>query len=101
MAKQPETLFKEKVKADLQTFGEDAWFYKTQEVSRRGIPDFIICLRGEFHAFELKVDSPVEPLQEYTLNKIKKAGGNALVVTPKNWGQIFNILKGKKKCRKT
>lgn len=99
MAKQPETLFKERVKRDLETL-DRIWFYKTQEVSRRGIPDFIICLRGLFYAFELKVDSPVEPLQQYTLNKIQKADGTALVVTPQNWEQIFNTLKGVKNVRK-
>lgn len=90
--KNPETKFKEKVLEDLKTI-PNLWYVKTQEVSVRGIPDLLICYKGRFLAFELKVDSPPEELQIYTLTKIKQAGGISSLVTPKNWKMVFGIIK--------
>lgn len=91
MSKKPETLFKEKVLADLKKL-KKIWFYKTNDVSRRGIPDIIACIRGKFVAIELKVDSPVSELQEYNLNCISLAKGIAWVATPKNWEVILSAI---------
>jgi len=53
-----------------------AWVYKPQDLCRSGIPDLIICLFGFFCAIELKVSgNKTTPIQDYTLSKIKSAGG--------------------------
>ena len=93
--KNPETAFKELVAEDLKTI-KDIWFSKIQQVAIRGTPDFLVCLRGKFIAMELKVDSPLTLLQKYNLKRIEKSGGEAMVVTPDNWKEIFQYLKGKK-----
>lgn len=83
--KQPETLFKERVQRDLKARFPDAWFFKSSERSIRGIPDIIGVIRGRFVALELKVGkNKADALQRYVIEKIKKAGGYAKVVTPEN-----------------
>lgn len=90
-----ETTFKIKVLNDLEEFKRlgTAWFYKTQEVSRRGVPDIVGCFGGTFVSMELKVDSPIDPLQQYTLDRIEKAGGKAWIVTPTTWSAYLKKLK--------
>lgn len=90
--KNPETKFKEKVQDDLDTLNS-IWYLKTQEVSVRGVPDILMCLKGILIAIELKVDSKLSELQIYNLRKIKKAGGKSYVATPDNWKEIFQELK--------
>jgi hypothetical protein len=88
-----ETKFKEKVQKDLKTL-HDVFFFKSNEVALRGIPDFIICIKSKFIAIELKRDEKVkpEPLQLYILTKIALAGGKPFIAHPKNWRQIFEKL---------
>lgn len=94
MAKQPETLFKEKVRRDLETL-EAVWVCKTQQVSIRGTLDFLCCVAGHFVALELKRDpsAKVTKLQLWNLEKIQDALGYAYLVDPTNWKEIFEFLK--------
>lgn len=47
-----------------------------------GIPDIIACIDGRFYAFEVKQPSGrLTRLQEATLEKLRAAGGTALMVT--------------------
>ena len=94
MAKKPETVFKERVKKDLETLPY-CWFVKIQQVALRGIPDYLVCLGGKFIAIELKKDAKEEPneLQKWTLNAIAHAGGISFVVHPGNWYETFDTLK--------
>lgn len=91
---QLESVFQKKVVADLKKL-KNGWFFKSQEVARRGIPDIIMCLWGLFIALELKRDEKekADPLQLHTLNKIEdKAHGIAYVVNPDNWPHIYKQL---------
>ena len=90
--KNPETKFKEKVYKDLETL-KNTWYYKTQEVSRRGILDLILCVNGAFVSLELKVDSKLSELQKRNIFKINKANGFATHADPNNWKEIFQKLK--------
>jgi len=94
MAKKKETALKEKVLGALHTLPE-TWAQKIQQVGIRGTPDILCCIRGSFVALELK-SSPEhdpDPLQQYTLDQIEKAGGLSLVVDPMNWPEVFQNLK--------
>jgi hypothetical protein len=91
--KKPETVFKEKVIDRLKEIPR-LWFIKTQEVGRHGTPDLLLCYRGRFFAWELKVDDECQALQQYNLNRISEAGGVAREVTPGNFEQCLNELKG-------
>jgi hypothetical protein len=95
MAKKPETLFKEKIRPQLDAL-KNSWWVKTQMVCIRGIPDLLGCVNGYFIALELKSgekEARLAPLQGYILRKITKAGGLALEVTPEDWDDVYEVLK--------
>lgn len=103
MSQKPETRFlQNRVKPDLKKLPH-TWFFKTQEVSVRGIPDIIACVRGVFVALELKKSSKdtLDPLQKHILALIKKARGHSYEVNPDNWPEVYKALqhlaKGEKK----
>lgn len=93
MSKKPETNFKERITPYLKKL-ERTWFVKTQMIAVCGIPDFLLCVNGQFVAIELKKDEHEEPskLQSWVLRKIIAAGGIGLVVYPRNWNAIHKIL---------
>ena len=46
-----------------------------------GIPDIIACINGRFYAFEVKTPvGKTTALQDATIRKIRKCGGQAFVV---------------------
>lgn len=66
---------------------------KIQQTTIRGTPDLLMCYKGKFIAWELKTDDGVvSPLQEYTIYKIKEAGGSAWIVKPSNLEQSVEAL---------
>lgn len=93
MSKKPETVFKERVKRDLKTL-TNTWFVKIQQVSIRGIPDFLLCINGQFVAIELKRSREAhrDALQEWTLDVIAGAGGYSYICFPDNWNATFDKL---------
>ena len=94
MAKKPETIFGEKVDKDLRkTFGKDVWVENIQQVGKRGTPDRLICIRGNFVGLELKVEhGVVDPLQIIKLLEIRKAGGGAYIAYPHTWNIVLDEL---------
>ncbi len=94
---QPETKFKLKVAPKLQSLklktNGGLWFLKTQEKTTRGIPDYLMCAKGNMVAWELKVGkNKASDLQAWTLNNIEKAGGVSRVVTPENFDECYKEL---------
>lgn len=88
-----ETQFKKKVMKDLETL-PNCWFYKSQEVGRKGIPDIIMCLNGIFVAIELKRDGKMpDPIQKIVMSHISDARGYAFWTTPTLWENLFPVLK--------
>lgn len=64
--------------------GAHAWHYKTHghDRGRAGIPDELVCYRGRFLAVEYKQPGKhPEPIQEWELERIRDAGGMAIVAT--------------------
>lgn len=56
------------------------WFYKSHDMFTAGIPDLILCVEGKFVAIELKtIKGQTTKLQEYTMDKIRNAGGTAWI----------------------
>ncbi len=90
---QSETAFKNRVLKDLKKLKLCA-VLKTQERSRRGVPDLIICLKGRFLAIELKVNGEKPtPLQDFALKKVHAACGIAFWSDPDKWPGHYDILK--------
>lgn len=82
---QQETRFKNKVHDRLDELKPHVWRVKVQQVALRGIPDILLCVRGRFEAWELKVPPnklKIGSLQEKVLSDIDQAGGGAYEVTP-------------------
>jgi len=88
-----ETAFKNIVMKRLREL-EGIWFFKSQEVAVRGIPDIIGCFKGRFFAIELKRDyaerSDSQALQEYNLDKIRECKGLGFMWSPNNWEKYFD-----------
>ena len=71
-----------KIKDYLKTI-PDCFYWKEHggQYGTAGIPDIIVCYRGRFIAFEVKVgNNQPTVLQALTIRKIIKAGGYALVI---------------------
>ena len=54
------------------------------EQQRKGVPDYILCLLGEFVGIEFKIERnnkiALTPLQAKEANKIRKSKGQSLIV---------------------
>jgi hypothetical protein len=94
MPQKPETLFRKKVVPLLKALPE-THVMSIQQVARCGDPDLVLCVRGHFIALELKKDDRSKPtrLQRHILEKIEKAGGVSLVVSPENWERVYTALR--------
>ena len=92
MSQQGESKFKERVLKDLKKV-PNLYVLKTQERSRRGVPDLLICHKGKFIAIELKVDGekPTK-LQDIKLKEIRLAGGLSFSTTPSQWESHLEML---------
>lgn len=59
----------------------------------RGTPDLLICFKGQFVAFELKVKgNTLEPAQRIHKKRIERNGG--LHFAPYTFDEYLNIMKG-------
>jgi hypothetical protein len=98
---QNETRFKKKVLKDLgDDYGDNAYVLKTQERGRRGVPDILSCIFGDFIAMELKDEGEKPtPLQEIKLGEIRRAGGMAFSTMPSQWDQHRELLRERYKAK--
>ncbi len=89
----PESIFQKRVLRDLKNLPH-SWILKTQEKTRRGVPDILMCLGSRFVAIELKASekATVSPLQAYEIALIAHSGGAAYVAYPENWPQILSEI---------
>ena len=85
MKNTPEGRVKARIKTRLDGMG--AWYFMpfAGVMGRIGIPDFVGCMAGKFFAIEAKAGTgkPTR-IQAATLDKIRDAGGVALVVNEAN-----------------
>ena len=75
-----------KVKKRIKKLLDDAGAYYAMPIGtgygNSGVPDFLVCLGGEFLAIEAKAGkNKPTALQEKHMREIEAAGGRALVVT--------------------
>lgn len=93
-----EKAFENKIKAYLKQQG--AWHVKyfANAYTRSGVPDLICCVNGKFLAIEVKAEhGRVSELQNYQIEQIKKSGGKALIVYPKDFEEFKKIVEELKK----
>jgi pantoate kinase len=81
MATTPEAKVKAKIKAILKAYKAYYAMPIGTGYGNSGVPDFLVCLNGEFLAIEAKAGRGVPTaLQEKNMREIKEAGGRALVI---------------------
>jgi hypothetical protein len=71
----------------------NSWWVKLNDRTTIGLPDIVGCVAGVFFAFELKTKTKVTALQAHTLKKIERAGGQAEVVTPENFDEVYDFVR--------
>ena len=89
MASTPEKKVKDKVVRLLKEEGVYYFFPATHGFGRSGVPDIICCVGGRFLAIECKGGSgKLTALQANEIERIRAAGGAAVVVNEENWDMI-------------
>lgn len=82
---QPESRLSRRIIAELNRQSETfAWKNHGSEFTVAGLPDIIVCHKGLFYAFEVKLpgrEGNVSATQAYIHDKIKQAGGGVFVIT--------------------
>lgn len=90
----PEGRVKEAVKKLLNNTS-DLWYFMPVGgmLGRAGVPDFIVCHKGQFLAIETKAGKgKPTALQKLTMQQITAAYGIAIVINEKNICELENIL---------
>lgn len=88
-----EKTFENKVKSYLKS--KNVWFVKffANGYTQKGVPDLLCCANGRFLAIEIKREGGrATPLQLYTIDKIKHAGGVALVLYPHDFDAFKELI---------
>ena len=76
-----ESLIQSKILRYLQQ-RPDVWCVKTIQCNERGVPDLLLCYRGEFIGLEVKSDTGrATKIQLAQMQRIRAAGGTAEIVT--------------------
>ena len=95
MVMTPEKKVKDKVAKLLKEAGAYYFFPATGGYGRSGVPDIVGCLEGNFFGIECKAGkNTTTALQELDLEKIRKAGGIALVVNEDNVEDVQRLVRG-------
>ena len=88
-----EKAFEEQVKKFLMEQG--CWVLKTWSngIQREGVPDLLVCCNGFFLGIELKADNGhPSGLQLWNIDWIRKAGGFAMVLYPKDFAMLKDLI---------
>ncbi len=96
MAATPEARVKKNIRKMLDA-SRTYWFMPVQGgYGVAGTPDFLVCHNGHFIGIEAKAgDGKTTALQDMNLQKIRDAGGKALVVNEHNLSELQELLDGK------
>lgn len=89
MARTPEGIVKDKVVGILKDEGVYYFFPATHGYGRSGVPDIVCCVNGRFLGIECKAGTnKPTALQVRELERIRAAGGTAVVANEENWDMI-------------
>ena len=85
--------FENKIKKFLEENG--CWYVKffANAYTKVGVPDILACVNGHFVGIEVKApNGKPSKLQLYNIDQIKKSGGIAMVLYPKDFDSFKNII---------
>lgn len=89
----PEAKVKAKIKDILKELGCYSFSPIGGAYSSRGVPDIIGCLHGIFFAIEAKAGKgKTTALQDRELQRIRDAGGVAMIVNEENLDSLKTVL---------
>ena len=93
MASTPEVKVKKQIRKILDEMGAYYAMPIGAGFGNAGVPDFLICLRGRFVAIECKAEGgkPTK-LQAQHLERIREAGGVAVVIDETNYEDLDGYL---------
>jgi hypothetical protein len=95
MALTPEKKVKNQCVEILKEHEAYYFFPAANGLGRAGIPDIIVCLHGYFIAIECKAGKgKTTALQDRELQRIRNAGGVALVINENNMQDLKDVLIG-------
>ena len=93
MAATPEKKVKDKVVKILKEHDVYYFFPATYGMGRSGVPDIVCCYKGCFLAIECKAGrNTTTALQDREIQRIRDAGGIALVVNEDNIEEVRNLI---------
>ena len=96
MASKPEVLVKKQIRKLLDEAGAYYAMPIGTGYGNSGVPDFLVCVRGQFLAIEAKAGTnKPTALQEAHMDKIRKAGGTALVINETTLDHLKEHLHGR------
>ena len=98
----PEKLFENKIKKELTK--RNIWHVKffANGMTAVGIPDVLACVNGRFLALEIKSEKgKPSKLQLWQIAEIRKSGGIAVIVHPKDYDTLLKLLNGLEKFNYT
>ena len=89
-----EKTFENKVKKFLESEGAHFVKFFANSYTKSGVPDILACVNGYFVGVEVKSQQgkPSE-LQIYNVNKIREAGGFAMVLYPSAFQKFKDFVK--------
>ena len=82
------------LKKNLEKRYNPAWIYKAPSgrYARKGVPDFLVCIKGRFIAIEVKrVSGNPTPAQIEELRKLNLSGALSIILFGRN-PEIFSII---------
>ena len=85
--------FENRIKRWLEN--NDAWFVKffANAMTRSGIPDILVCLKGRFIGIEVKAENGVpSDLQKRHLTDLNLKGGIGILAYPSGWDDLKKLL---------
>lgn len=87
--------FQMKIKKEIKDRGGWCVKFFANAYTNAGVPDILACIGGRFLAIETKGGTQgygATALQQYNIEKIKEAGGEAFVLYPEQWDDFLKVL---------
>ena len=93
----PEGKVKDKIKKVLKAHGAYYAMPMGTGFGNAGVPDFLVCLNGEFLGIEAKAGKgTTSALQKKNIAEIEAAGGRTLVINEDNFELLEAVLENMK-----
>jgi hypothetical protein len=90
----PEAKVKKKVKEILKSVGAYYAMPMGTGFGNSGVPDFLVCFQSKFFGIECKANgNKPTALQESNLERIRDAGGIAIVIDETNVNNLMEMMK--------